>query len=249
MSILDELDRKISKIGREAVKKTKEVSESVKVSASLKEEEDQIKELYLQIGEYCYSNRYAAEDRKLQELYASTDQRKQTIVAYQEQLRKLKKMVTCPNCGTDNPNDALFCTGCGTKLEKQVEASPNTVGKVCSSCGKPIGIDQVFCTNCGEKQTDIPVQVSEPVKPTVSPVEVKPVQPKPVVTRESVVEDIPEVEIKEIVCRNCGTKLEKGLKFCTTCGASCEPKSSVCPSCGKTLKPDQKFCTGCGTKV
>lgn len=27
--------------------------------------------------------------------------------------------MTCPNCGESNPADALFCGGCGQKLEKQ----------------------------------------------------------------------------------------------------------------------------------
>ena len=44
----------------------------------------------------------------------------------------------CPNCQRENPEDAIFCNGCGHKLE---------LG--CPECGKMNPLDSRFCNGCG----------------------------------------------------------------------------------------------------
>ena len=48
----------------------------------------------------------------------------------------------CPNCGTPNDKDSLFCKKCGNKLEKI---------KICPKCNNSVSMDSVFCSKCGEK--------------------------------------------------------------------------------------------------
>ncbi len=58
-----------------------------------------------------------------------------------------------------------------------------------------------------------------------------------------------------IVCSSCGKAINKGSKFCSSCGAPImplteeKPKNRVCPNCGNVVPPDLKFCTECGTLV
>ncbi len=56
-------------------------------------------------------------------------------------------MKKCPNCGTQNEDDSLFCAECG-KLIPQ--------GTVCPHCGAAINEGDAFCQNCGKK-TDMDV--------------------------------------------------------------------------------------------
>jgi len=48
-------------------------------------------------------------------------------------------------------------------------------------------------------------------------------------------------------CPKCGTKLEKGAKFCKKCGEKQEV--GKCPNCGLPLSKDSKFCENCGKEI
>jgi len=66
---------------------------------------------------------------------------------------------TCPNCGTNNAGDALFCVECGAKKpEVGWTCSCGTVnkGKFCMECGakKPAGVPQYKCDKCGWEPAD-----------------------------------------------------------------------------------------------
>ncbi|MCL2010842.1 MAG: zinc ribbon domain-containing protein [Synergistaceae bacterium] len=47
-------------------------------------------------------------------------------------------------------------------------------------------------------------------------------------------------------CKNCGTELPDGAKFCGGCGSVFEPEKNICGNCGIELPDDAKFCGGCG---
>jgi predicted RNA-binding Zn-ribbon protein involved in translation (DUF1610 family) len=64
----------------------------------------------------------------------------------------------CPSCGYDlsaaggcscgaiNPPGAIYCIGCGKKLQEE----PNQTVKFCPHCGKPVKSGATFCQYCGE---------------------------------------------------------------------------------------------------
>ena len=67
----------------------------------------------------------------------------------------------CTNCQHENPNEALFCMKCGTKLERK-----------CPNCGADYSEEALFCMKCGTKlvqenaptptEADWPVESSSP---------------------------------------------------------------------------------------
>ena len=61
--------------------------------------------------------------------------------------------MNCKICGTDNPEDAVFCKACGKRLDGTA---------VCTACSASIPADSVFCPYCGTKQGQ--TQTQEPVK-------------------------------------------------------------------------------------
>ena len=60
-----------------------------------------------------------------------------------------------------------------------------------------------------------------------------------------------------MVCRSCGAKIIRNVKFCTACGRKVEEplkevatsNSSFCPNCGAHLNVGQTFCSNCGIAV
>lgn len=48
----------------------------------------------------------------------------------------------CNNCHTENPDDAVFCKGCGERLDGKL---------VCPVCGSTYEEGAVFCANCGTR--------------------------------------------------------------------------------------------------
>ena len=70
----------------------------------------------------------------------------------------------CQFCGKEIANDASFCTFCGKKQEKKVEAPKQEATDICVKCGTKLKADAKFCVVCGTKvepQTK-KVEVSQP---------------------------------------------------------------------------------------
>ena len=51
---------------------------------------------------------------------------------------------TCPNCGSENPNDSNFCMECGMKLDISNDVN------FCIYCGTEVVPGSKFCMNCGK---------------------------------------------------------------------------------------------------
>ena len=49
----------------------------------------------------------------------------------------------CPSCERENPEDAAFCSGCGSR-----------VARLCHSCGRSNHPENSFCNKCGQRLGD-----------------------------------------------------------------------------------------------
>lgn len=190
MAFLDDVDRTLSQLGQSALKKTKNMSESMRLSGAIREEEEKQKELFRKIGEYVYENELGTADEKIigwcQDISASRVRAMQN----REQMTALKGMINCPKCGASIAPNSTFCSVCGSKLE-ELNLSPKQEedeSSVCPNCGRKADKDAAFCTYCG---TRIPAG-----------------QPQTEET-EAVPKDI---------CPNCGNKIKPGQIFCVMCG-------------------------------
>lgn len=77
----------------------------------------------------------------------------------------------CPECGTENKEDAKFCIGCGMGFEKKAEIKDEDITeksetKICPSCKSEIPENAKFCVVCGETQTET---IDEPVREEIAP--------------------------------------------------------------------------------
>lgn len=82
----------------------------------------------------------------------------------------------CPQCGTENQDNAKFCNECGYRFPQQ---------NVCPSCGLPVQPGIKFCSNCGHsfvaKTAPQPVHAAAPRQQSSAPqaAPVTPHQPTP----------------------------------------------------------------------
>lgn len=214
MAMLDDMDKKISGWFNAGAGKAKDMSESLKISGSIREEENKQTELYKQIGQFYFENYGEQAEGQLKEWCSNIAASKEQVMQYKEQLRILKGTVACPNCGAEVPSNSAFCNVCGTKIEVP-RRQPK--GKVCPNCGAAADAGATFCTTCGTRIQSLtePVQQMEAVESELE----EPVQP---VAEFPQVEEVPVPENIEIprkkICPQCGVELEPEQIFCTNCG-------------------------------
>lgn len=60
----------------------------------------------------------------------------------------MQQAITCPSCGSQNPEDQQFCGACGTKLPTE---TPEMAG--CPNCGAQNPPGQQFCGACGGRMS------------------------------------------------------------------------------------------------
>ena len=266
MAFFDNMDEKISNLINTGAGKAKDMSDSLKISSAIKDEQRKQEDLYKQIGQYYYDNFYDEAEGQLRVLCTGVKASKVQILQYQDQLNKLKGAVTCPGCGAQVPANAGFCSVCGMKMVPQNTVLSSQIGRKCPSCGSMVDKEAMFCTSCGKRMPK--EQVDEPD-----------------VSKEMCPVCGAAVETDQAFCTNCGSVIERKAEQVSweevEESKEQEPESrevdnvfsmgevekvpevrpdvqvtpreesrqGICPECGKKLKPGQRFCTNCGTRI
>lgn len=123
---------------------------------------------------------------------------------------KLTNTKKCPECGTNNKENARFCVGCGKSFEeKTVEIEPENIKdvpdtKICPSCKSEIPENAKFCVVCGETQPDT---TEEPVKVKSETLDEPVIKTEKIDTSKEFDETTIKLVIQEL------TLNEEGLKF------------------------------------
>lgn len=141
----------------------------------------------------------------------------------------------CPNCGTANLENAKFCIGCGSGLNKTSTPKMNEVKSnsiVCPGCGSENRPGSKFCIGCGNSLETTANKHEENEK-------------------------VPD----SVICPECNFENNQGSKFCVSCGDELattnvsEPEknelidSVICPECQSENKLESKFCIKCGSNL
>ncbi len=191
-------------------------TEEERLSEQMNQMERELSGVYAQIGQKHYEEcNVDAQSEEMRTLFREVEGRKARIQEISDQIRKLKGITTCKQCGADVSIHDAFCGSCGARIITEIEVSP--AGGVCSACGSRVAPGQLFCSTCGAKVLVVDAEVDEEISDD-----------------EKTVIHTPEEEVREPAgntssqemasesgkrtCPNCGTPLELGDAFCINCG-------------------------------
>ena len=189
MAFFEEIGKKISKSGQDAAQKAKNLAETVKLNGLISDEEKRIKNSHYQLGKLYYENFAENPEPGFAGHIADINDANAKILKYTEQVKQIKGVTSCENCGGDVAYTAPFCSSCGSQMKTLPPIQPNI--NACVNCNAPLAENQIFCTGCGTRVEKSPV--AEAYAP--------PAAPQCLNCGHDIIEDT-------AFCLNCGTKID-----------------------------------------
>lgn len=117
-----------TKVAKHVWGKTNDLVDQTKISVAISETERKIDDIYKEIGAIVCENYNSGEEygTQINECCEKVDSLKEEIASLQKELAKLKSGVQCA-CGQYNNKDAVYCSSCGEKIEKEFETPDEQV--------------------------------------------------------------------------------------------------------------------------
>lgn len=157
MAFFEQLGKRISDAGQGVAHQAKSFADVTRINNEISGKERQIAQLYQTIGQLYYEQHkddpapeYQQEVDAVKALFSEIEQRK-------EEIKQIKGIEKCPNCGADVPTQSAFCSACGARMAPAAEPEPaetpaaDEEKQICPACGAAIKKGNLFCTNCGAK--------------------------------------------------------------------------------------------------
>lgn len=221
MTFLDEIDKKLTRLGQGALQKTREVSDTAKLSATIRNLDSQKKMCLEKLGElFCSKYEIFAGEEELiliKKIRAIESEIKQQ----QDEVNRIKGVINCPKCHAEVPVNCKFCPSCGMSMELHISKIKQQEGIVCNRCGVVVSANQMFCMNCGnnldsqQKAEDINTMSLRNGVEGVSKEMFTHIESE---NKEEFVQE--QSAAYSMKCRNCGEEIEDGMAFCVYCGTA-----------------------------
>lgn len=193
MALWNDLSKRVTDTKDKTVQQAKVLTETTKLYTLIAEEKKKIEGNYHKLGMQYAQVHHEDYEEAFAEVMTAILASEKLIQDSQAQIRDIKGVRVCENCGAELAKDAAFCSGCGAVIPKP--AAP--VGNFCTGCGAALADGARFCTSCG---TPVPAKEAPVAEaPAAEPVEEAPV-------------------VEEPRCPQCNAVLEAGMAFCTSCG-------------------------------
>jgi len=149
MSFFEGIGKKLAQSGQEAAQKAKNTAEVIKLNSMISDEEKRINHLHVQIGKLYYELYGENPGEEFAQFITDINDCKAKIVVHTEQIRVVKGIAECGECGGQVPAGVPFCSSCGAAMKSAEADAVDTNG--CSNCGAALDPDVAFCTGCGTK--------------------------------------------------------------------------------------------------
>lgn len=117
MDFFNKLSKKASETYQVAKEKTTTLSEELKLKSKANSLEEKNYQIFAEIGEIVYNELQAGRDVDKEQILPKVDDitlNKNELEKLRAQIRELKNIKKCINCGAELGKDASFCSKCGT---------------------------------------------------------------------------------------------------------------------------------------
>ena len=156
MAFFEQFGKRISDMGEGVAQQTKKLADIARLNTSISDKEKKAVQLYTAIGQAYYERHREDADAEELDKIQELNRLHQEIKNQQEEIKQLKGVAKCPNCGADVSAHALFCNACGTKMPQEAESAPEepapaAEGRTCPNCHAPVKEGNLFCNQCGTK--------------------------------------------------------------------------------------------------
>lgn len=117
MAFFEQIGKKITDAGQGAAQSAKNLADVTKLNSSISDKEKKISQLYFAIGEAFFQAHKGEVGGEQSENIAAINALLAEIDQCREEIKQIKGVTKCPNCGADVKLGAAFCSACGTKME------------------------------------------------------------------------------------------------------------------------------------
>ena len=158
MDFSNKMGDKLQNVGKEVTKKTKDLGGVVSLNSQIKDSEAGLERIYKILGEKYYKSFREEASQRFTEETDEIIKIQSKLESDKEQLRALKGLKLCSNCGAEVDGNALHCPMCGTELpvinvavQSESVQAEQPKPAFCPSCGAPLSAEAKFCGKCGTK--------------------------------------------------------------------------------------------------
>ncbi|GHU58713.1 hypothetical protein AGMMS49975_25550 [Clostridia bacterium] len=158
MALFDEFKKKAVDTTQGAVRGAKDLADIMRLNSFISDEQKQITNLLIQIGEFVYKHNLETADSTLLSLCNAITTANERIAKHQSDIQRIKGETSCPKCGQGIPLTQSFCSNCGTSVKSEAPSIPEpeaqSESKSCVNCGETIETTTIFCPKCGQKVSE-----------------------------------------------------------------------------------------------
>ena len=115
MSFLDSVKESLVSASKDVTQKAKEVSGVAKLKLDIKTKEDFVEKQYAILGHSYFDAHKDDEENAENEQFKVIKEALSEIESMKAEILKLQGAAECPNCGAKVPQDAAYCSSCGTR--------------------------------------------------------------------------------------------------------------------------------------
>lgn len=123
MDFFNKAKSTISSKSKDVAKKAKGMAEVASLNSQISSKETAIKALYLEIGKLVYETQKDAATGEVAEKIQNIDAYMTEIEGLKAQIKTVKGVTNCEECGAELADGVAFCPKCGKKVpEKLIDA-------------------------------------------------------------------------------------------------------------------------------